>query len=326
MKRRTWMQTAAALAAGAALPAAWAEGYPSRTIRMVVPYSAGGGLDAITRVVAQAMGEILGQTIVVDNRGGGGGIIGAESVARAAPDGYTVLMAGNPELVIAQALTPANVRYNVLKDFVPITLVSESANIVIAHPSVTGSLGDILSGKVAVPGGIAVGTPGQGSPQHILLEVLQGASKEKLVHIPYKGAGPAVADVMAGQIKLGIVGAPPVLAGMKAGKLRGLAVTGHKRSALAPDVPTIEEATGVKGTENFSTWYGLLAPAGTPQPAVDALQKAVTTVLARPEIRARLAGMGTEVLALPPAAFAERMRSDIKRYDEAVRRYNIKPE
>lgn len=329
MNRRQLMQAAAAWTASGMAAGAWAQGasaYPARPIRMVVPYAAGGGLDAITRVVAQAMGELLGQSIVVDNKGGGGGVIGAESVARAAPDGYTLLMAGNPELVIAQALTPANVRYNVLKDFVPITLVSESVNILFTHPGVNASLGDLLSGKAQLPGGLAVGTPGPGSPQHITLEVLQASSKARLVHVPYKGAGPAVADVMSGQVPLGLVGAPPVLAGMRAGKLRALAVTSRQRSALAPDVPTIEEATGIKGADAFSTWYGLLAPAGTPQPVVDALQKASAAVLANAEIRTRLAGMGTEVLALPPAAFADRIRTDVKRYDEVVRRFNIKPE
>jgi len=330
MRKRTWIKAAAALAASIAVPGIRAQTpashYPARPIRMVVPYAAGGGLDAIARLVAQGMGEALGQTVIVDNRAGGGGVIGAETVARAAPDGYTVLMAGNPELVIAQALTPQNVRYDVQKDFVPINLVSESINILFAHPSVTASLADILTGKAAVPGGVAVGTPGPGSPQHITLEVLQASSKARIIHVPYKGAGPAVGDVMSGQVKFGLVGAPPVLAGMKAGKLRGLAVTGSKRSALAPELPTIEEATGVKGTENFSTWYGLLAPGNTPKEAVDALQSAVSSTLARQDVRDKLAVMGTEVQALPPAAFTERIRTDVKRYDEVVRRFNIKVE
>lgn len=330
MNKRNWILATLAVAASSTLPsAAWAEGtsdYPSRPIRMVVPYAAGGGLDSIARVIALSLGEALGQTVIVDNRAGGGGVIGAESVARAAPNGYTVLMAGNPELVIAQAVTPENVRYDIRKDFVPIMLVSESVNILFAHPSVTASLADILSGKAALPGGVSVGTPGQGSPQHITLEVMQASTKERLVHVPYKGAGPVVADVMGGQIKLGLVGAPPVLAGMKAGSLRALAVTGRKRSALAPDVPTIQEATGIQGTEDFSTWYGLLAPRNTPQPAIDALQKAMIKVLARPDVRDKLAAMGTEVLALPQAAFADRIEKDIARYDDVVRRFHIKAE
>jgi tripartite-type tricarboxylate transporter receptor subunit TctC len=297
--------------------------YPNKPIRMIVPYAAGGGLDAVTRTVVQGMSELLGQNIVVENKAGAGGTIGAEMVARAAPDGYTVLMAGNPELVIAPSLTPGTVRYNLAKDFVPIMLVSESPNIVFAHPSVASSLADILSGKTPVD---AVASPGLGSPQHIALEVLNSASKHKLTHVPYKGAGPAVADVLGGQVKLGIVGAPPLLPNIKAGKLRALAVTQAKRSPLVPDVPTVEEATGIRGMEAFTTWYGLLVPTGTPPEAVEALSKSITTVLARPEIKAKLASMGTDVVALPAAAFAERMRSDFKRYEEVVQRFNIKPE
>lgn len=297
--------------------------YPNKPIRMIVPYAAGGGLDAVTRTVVQGMSELLGQNIVVENKAGAGGTIGAEMVARAAPDGYTVLMAGNPELVIAPSLTPGTVRYNLSKDFVPIMLVSESPNIVFAHPSVASSLADILSGKTPVD---AVASPGLGSPQHIALEVLNSASKHKLTHVPYKGAGPAVADVLGGQVKLGIVGAPPLLPSIKAGKLRALAVTQAKRSPLVPDVPTVEEATGIRGMEAFTTWYGLLVPTGTPPEAVEALSKSITTVLARPEIKAKLASMGTDVVALPAAAFAERMKSDFKRYEEVVQRFNIKPE
>ena len=298
--------------------------YPSRPIRMVVPYAAGGGLDVVTRNVTQAMAEVLGQAIVIDNKAGAGGTIGAESVARAAPDGYTLLMSGNPELVIAPSLTPAAVRYNVLKDFVPIMLVAESPNIIYAHPSVTGSLADIMSGRFKVEPG--VGTPGPGSPQHVALEILNASSRQPLVHVPYKGAAPAVADAIGGQIKLGIVGAPPVLPNLKAGKLRALAVTQARRTPLAPDIPTVEEVTGLKGLEVFTTWYGLLAPAGTPPQAIEALQKAAATVLARPEMKARLASLGTDVVALPGAPFAERMRVELKRYEEVVQRFNIKAE
>jgi tripartite-type tricarboxylate transporter receptor subunit TctC len=291
---------------------------------VIAPYSAGGGLDTVARTVTHAMSEILGQAILVENKPGAGGTIGAEAVAHATPDGYTLLMAGNPELVIAPSLTPATVRYDVLKDFVPIMLVAESPNIIFANSSVTGTLADILSGKYRVEPGVA--TPGQGSPQHIALEVINASSRQKLVHVPYKGAAPAVVDVVGGQVKLGIVGAPPVLAAMKGGKLRALAVTQSKRTPLAPDVPTVEELTGIKGLDTFSTWYGLLAPAGTPPKAVEALQKAIATVLARPEMKAKLAAMGTDAVALPGRGFADRMRRELKRYDEVIRKYRIKPE
>lgn len=303
---------------------AQAPAYPTRPIRMIVPYAAGGGLDVVARNVAQAMAELLGQTIVIENKTGAGGTIGAEAVARAPRDGYTVLMAGNPELVIAPALTPTTVRYSIAKDFVPIMLVAESPNIIFTHPSVTGSLADIVTGQLTVEPG--VGTPGQGSPQHIALEVLNASSKQKLVHVPYKGAAPAVTDVIGGQIKLGIVGAPPVLPNLKSGKLRALAVTQSKRSPLAPDIPTVEEVTGIKGLEVFTTWYGLLAPAGTPPQAVEALQKAAATVLARPEMKARLAALGTDVVGLAGAQFTDRIKVELKRYEDVVQRFGIKAE
>lgn len=303
---------------------AQAPAYPTRPIRMIVPYAAGGGLDVVARNVAQAMAELLGQTIVIENKTGAGGTIGAEAVARAPRDGYTVLMAGNPELVIAPALTPTTVRYSIAKDFVPIMLVAESPNIIFTHPSVTGSLADIVTGQLTVEPG--VGTPGQGSPQHIALEVLNASSKQKLVHVPYKGAAPAVTDVIGGQIKLGIVGAPPVLPNLKSGKLRALAVTQAKRSPLAPDIPTVEEVTGIKGLEVFTTWYGLLAPAGTPPQAVEALQKAAATVLARPEMKARLAALGTDVVGLAGAQFTDRIKVELKRYEDVVQRFGIKAE
>lgn len=319
--RLTLAAVALALGGGAS---AQAPVYPNKPIRMIVPYAAGGGLDVVTRNVAQGMAELLGQPIVVENRSGAGGTIGAEAVAKAAPDGYTVLMSGNPELVIAPAVSPATVRYSVARDFAPIMLVAESPNIIFAHPSFGGNLADIVSGRMKVDP--AVGTPGQNSPQHIALEVLNGSSRQKLVHVPYKGAAPAVADAIGGQIKLGIVGAPPVLPNLKAGKLKALAVTQAKRSPLVPDIPTVEEVTGIKGLEVFTTWYGLLAPAGTPPQAVEALQKAAATVLARPEMRARLAGLGTDVVALPGAQFADRMKAELKQYEEVVQRFNIKPE
>jgi tripartite-type tricarboxylate transporter receptor subunit TctC len=299
--------------------------FPTKPIRMVVPYAAGGGLDVITRVVAQAMSEGLGQPIVVENKAGGGGMIGAETVARAQPDGYTVLMAGNPELVINPTLMPG-ARYNVTRDFVPIMLVAESPNIIVAHPSFRGSLREVIEGTYRSDGSITVGTPGNGSPQHLSIEVLKSMGKADLIHVPYKGAGPAVVDVLGGQIKLAITGAPPLLPYIRSGKLNALAVTQPKRTSLAPDIPTVEEATGIKGMEAYSTWYGLLAPTGTPPAVIDVLKKSITAVLARPDIRSKLNEMGTEVVAMPAAGFDDRMKSELKRYEDVIRRFNIKAE
>lgn len=300
--------------------------YPTKPIRMVVPYAAGGGLDAITRVVAQAMSEQLGQSIVVENKAGGGGMIGADAVAKATPDGYTVLMAGNPELVINPTLMPAGARYNVARDFIPVMLVAESPNIIVAQPTLKASLKDIMDGSYKGEGAITIGTPGQGSPQHLSVEVLKSMGKADFVHVAYKGAGPAVIDVLGGQTRLAITGAPPLLPHIKAGKLKALAVTQPKRSGLLPDIPTVEEASGYKGLDAYSTWYGLLVPTGTPAPAVDVLQKSIASALARPDVKTRINDMGSEVVALPAAAFGERMKGELKRYEEVIRRFNIKAE
>ena len=297
MKRLVSAITATiALLAGASVVAQTAN-YPNKPIRMVVPYAAGGGLDAITRVVAQAMSEGLGQSIVIDNKAGGGGMIGAESVARSQPDGYTVLMAGNPELVINPSLFPG-ARYNVTRDFVPIMLLAESPNILVAHPLLKGGLKEIMDGAYRSEGAMTVATPGLGSPQHLTVEVLKGMGKAEFVHVPYKGAGPAIIDTLGGQTRLALTGAPPLLPHIRSGKLKALAVTQPKRSSLAPDIPTVEEATGLKGLEAYSTWYGMLVPTGTPPAVIDTLQQSVATVLARPDIRAKLNDMGTEVVAL----------------------------
>lgn len=323
----TWLRRCTlALGAGALSLGALAQApaYPSKPIRLIVPYAAGGGLDGITRIVAQAMGEGLGQTFVVDNKAGGGGMIGAETVAKATPDGYTLLMAGNPELVINPVLSPS-VRYQVTRDFTPIMLVAESPNVLAAHAAVSGTLAELLDGR-AGHGPLTIGTPGQGSPQHLAIASLGSFAKATLVHVPYKGAGPAVVDTLGGQTKLALVGAPAVLPYVRTGKLRALAVTQATRSALAPDIPTVEEATGVKGLGNYTTWYGLLAPAGTPAPVVETLQASIAGVLARPDIRKKLADMGTEVVALPAAAFAERIKTDLARNELVIKRFSIRAE
>ena len=296
--------------------------YPTKPIRMIVPYAAGGGLDALTRVVAQGMSETLGQSIVIENKVGAGGMIGAEFVARAPSDGYTVLMAGNPELVITPSLLNSS-RYNVSRDFVPIMLVAESPNIIAAHPSLKASLRDIVQNIPRGDGALTIGSPGQGSPQHMTIEVLKSMGKAEWVHVPYKGAGPAIVDVLGGQTQLVLSGAPPLLQHIRSGKLKALAVTQPRRSALLPDIPTVAEVTGLTGLETYSTWYGLLAPTGTPPAIVEALHKAIAGVLARPDVRQRLQEMGTEVIGLSNPGFSDRIQAETRRYHDIIRRFNI---
>lgn len=299
--------------------------YPQKPIRLVVPYAAGGGIDAIARLVAQDLSDGLGQAVAVDNRAGAGGMIGAEFVARSQPDGYTVLFAGNPELTINPTLM-GGTRYNVGKDFIPLMLVSESPNVLVAHPSLRAGLHDIVEGTDRGDGTLSVGTPGLGTPQHLTVEVLKSLSKAQWVHVPYKGAAPAIVDVLGGQTRLVLTGAPPLLPHIKSGKLKALAVMQPRRSSLMPDIPTFEEASGLKVLESYSTWYGVLVPAGTPAQVTGPLQKALATTLARPEIRQKLQELGTEVVALPGPQFGERIRLEILRYGDVIRRFNLKAE
>jgi len=325
MKRRTMLGVLAAAPAGwLALSAKAARNYPDAPIRMIVPYAAGGGIDAVARMLAQGIGEEMHQSVVVDNRGGAGGMLGAEAAARAPADGYTVLLAGNPELTITPQLQ-GKASYSAVDDFAPVVLVSQSPNILVANPSLGAkTLREALEVARKRPGGITIGTPGNGSPQHIAVEVLRMQTGLDIVHVPYKGAGPATIAAIGGEIGFALVGAPPVLPHMNSGKLVAYAVTQPQRSPLVPNVPTIGEAMGLMQKEDFVTWYGLLAPASTPKEAIESLSKAAFAVLQRADTRSRLAALGTDLVAMPAAPFAERMRQETRRYGEVIKKFGIK--
>ncbi|MDA7416776.1 tripartite tricarboxylate transporter substrate binding protein [Xenophilus arseniciresistens] len=325
MKRRAMLRLIGAGTASAgwlALPAHSTSKYPSGPIRMVVPYAAGGGIDAVARMLAQGMADVLHQPVVVDNRGGAGGMLGAEIVARAAPDGYTVLLAGNPELTITPQLQKAS--YSAATDFKPVVLVSQSPNVLVARPSLGGKdLREALQAARQQPGGISVGTPGNGSPQHLAVEQLRAQTGLDIVHVPYKGAGPATVAALGGEVSFALVGAPPVLPHIGSGKLVGYAVTQPERSPLAPQVPTLAEALDLKQKDDFVSWYGLLTPAQVPAEAVQALARAAFAVLQRSDTRARLAALGTDLVAMPAASFAQRMQQETRRYGEVIQRLGI---
>lgn len=322
MKRRTFLGALGASSLGV-FTSVKAQGYPTSTVRTIVPYSAGGGADTVARLLAQGMSEELKQTFIVDNRAGGGGMIGADAVARSAADGYTLLLAGNPELTITPSLQKAN--YSAVSDFTPIVLVSQSPNVLVANTSLGAkTLKEALEAARKLPGGISIGTPGPGSPQHIAVEVLRSQVGKDIVHVPYKGAAPATVAVVGGELTFALVGAPPVLPHLSAGKLVGLAVTQPQRSPLLPNVPTVGEAMGIMNSDDFVTWYGLLAPSRTPREIVQALEKAAFAVLQRPDTKAKLAALGTDLVAMPSGQFAERMRSEAKYYGEIIKRLDIK--
>jgi len=324
MKRRTFLAALGASSLFGLIRAASAgEAFPSAPVKMIVPYAAGGGLDTVTRVLAKGMSEDLKQAFVVDNRPGGGGTIGAGIVSRAAPDGYTLLMAGNPELTITPWLQKA--LYSAVKDFTPIVLVAQSPNVIVASASLGGkSLRDTLNAAEGTATGIAIGTPGNGSPQHIAVEVLKAQTGLKITHVPYKGAAPAVTAVLGGEVPFALIGAPPVIPHLKSGKLIGLAVTQPKRSSLLPDIPTMGEAMNVMGNDDFVTWYGMLAPARTANDIVQTLERAAFAILKRPDTRLQFAALGTDLVAMPSAEFAERMRHDSTMYSELIKKLEIK--
>lgn len=323
MQRRTLLSALAALAAGwSSLPVHAQGSYPSKPIRMMVPYAAGGGIDAIARMLAHSMSEQLQAPIVVENRGGAGGLIGAEAVAKSTPDGYSVLFAGNPELNITPQLQKAS--YSTETDFIPIVLVAQSPTILVGNPSLSaGTLRDAFAAAQKSPGGITIGTPGNGTPQHIAVEVLRKETGLDITHVPYRGAAPATIAALGGEVGFALVGAPPALPHIQSGKLVAYAVSQPQRSPLVADIPTLGEALGVMQNDDFVAWYGLLVPAGTPAEVVETLSQAAFVALNRNETRQKLAALGSDLVAMPAAQFAERMRQEQKVYGEIIRRLGI---
>lgn len=323
MNRRTLLAALGATSLSTLGPV-WARDYPSTPIRMVVPYAAGGGIDAVARMLAQGMGEELGQSVIVDNRPGAGGTLGADSVAKAAADGYTVLLAGNSELTIGPWLQDKP-SYSAANDFTPVVLVAQSPNVLVAHPSLGAkTLRAALDAGRRLRGGLSIATPGNGTPQHIAVELLRAQTGIDIVHVPYKGAAPATTAALAGEVTMALVGAPPVLPHIGSGKLVALAVTQPQRSPLVAEVPTLGEAIGAMAEDDIVTWYGLLVPSRAPAPVVQTLERAAFAVLRRPDTRSRLATLGTDLMATPRAQFAERMRNESKRYAEIIKRFGIR--
>ena len=303
---------------------AWGQAYPSQPVRMIVPYSAGGGIDAVARLVGQSVGEALQQSFVIDNKAGAGGMLGAEAVAKAPPDGYTILFAGNPELTIAPWLQ-AKASYAPLTDFTPVVLISQSPNILVANAKLGAkTLSEALSAARNSPAGLTIGTPGNGTPQHIAVELMRAQTGMDIVHVPYKGAGPATIAALGGEVSFALVGAPPLLPHIQTGKLVALAITQPKRSPLVPNIPTIGEALGIMRDTDFVAWYGILVPARSPAEVAQKLEKAALAMLQKPEVRAKLAAMGTDVVGISGAQFAERMRTESKQYGDIVKRFGIK--
>ncbi len=284
-----------------------AQPYPSKPVRMIVPLAAGGTGDTLARVVSEEMGKLLRQPFVVENRPGSGGVIGTEAVARSAPDGYTLLSA-SPSHLIHPALRP-KVGYDPIKDFEPITVIANTHQLVVAHPSVpAASIAELIAYAKRNPGKLNYGSAGSGSATHLNMELFKTMTGVFIVHIPYRGSTQARQDLVAGEVQLAVDGLLPTLPLIKAGKLKALALTSSRRSAIAPEIPTMAEA-GVTGYAS-DTWYGIVAPAGTPKEIVASLHDAAVKAMRVPSVRERLTQQGAELVGNTPAEFRALMEKE----------------
>ncbi|MDP2296565.1 MAG: tripartite tricarboxylate transporter substrate binding protein [Pseudolabrys sp.] len=303
--------------------AAQAQTYPDRPIRLIAPFPAGGLADVLARAVGDEMSKTLGQPVIVENRAGAGGNIGAEAVARSAPDGYTLLMTSAGILTANQFLY-AKMPFDPDKDFVPVSNVADMSMMVVVSPKVEAkTLADLVKLAKANPGKLNFGSPGVGTTGHLGLALLMHAADIKLTHVPYKGAAPAITDLLAGQID-GVVDNPPtVLPHIAAGKLKPLAVAGKQRMTQLPDLPTTAEA----GIANFeaSSWFGVAAPAGTPPAIVAQLHKAIAAAVKQPVMSERFAKSGARLLGNTPDEFAKQIVADRKMWGDVIKAAGITP-
>lgn len=308
---------------GVAQTALAADNYPLRPIRMIVAYPPGGGTDRVGRVMAEQFSQRMGQNVIVDNRGGATGNIGTELAARAAPDGYTLLM-GNVAPNAVNVSLFKKLGFDPVKDFSPISLVAITPNILVAHPSMpVKTVQDLIALAKAKPGTLNFPSAGVGSSSHLAGEMLKSMTNIDMVHVPYKGGGPSLIALISGQVQVMFATLPAAMPHVKSGKLRPIAVTTAKRSQAMPDLPTIAES-GVKGYE-AATWYGLLAPARTPQPVIDRLHGETVKILAGPT-RQRLEAQGFEPDGGTPAAFAAYIKSEITKWGRVIKEAGIPAE
>jgi tripartite-type tricarboxylate transporter receptor subunit TctC len=304
--------------------AAFGQGYPSKPIRLIVPFSAGGGNDNVARLVGKALSGSLGQQVVIDNRPGAGGVLGAELAAKSAPDGYTLFLGG----VGSHAINPnlhERLPYDPIKDFAPVALLASAPLMLVVHPSVpAGSTREFIALARLKPGRLNYASNGNGSSSHLAAVMFEAMAGVEMVHVPYKGLSPALADLLSGRVQLMFSSVVAILPHIKAGKLRGLAVTASKRLALMPELPTLAES-GLAGYE-ASSWYGVLAPAGTPEEVVARLNAEMVKALDQPEVRNSLLGEGAEPVGGPPEKFAAHIKSEKERLGKLIRDAKIRLE
>lgn len=301
--------------------AALADSYPERPIKFVVPYPPGGGTDVVARIVQPRLQAVLGQSIVIENKGGAGGSLGTDIVSKAAPDGYTVLFTLSSH-TINPAIFP-KLPYDTLKDFEPVGTVASLPQLLAANPGVpVRTVADVVAQAKAAPDKFSFASVGNGSPGHLAGELMVIRTGAQMVHIPYRGGGPAVTDVIGGQVPLLWVSIPAAAQQVKAGKLRALAVSTLKRSPAFPDVPTMQEA-GVADFE-VDSWYAMLVPAKTPRAIIDKLNKALNTVLAEPAIRTQLLEQGADAVGGTPEALGKVIAAELPKWAKLAKDANIK--
>jgi tripartite-type tricarboxylate transporter receptor subunit TctC len=290
---------------------AYAQNYPTKPINLVVTYPPGGTVDAVARIIAPKLSAQLGQPIVVDNRGGAGGMIGGNIVAKSAPDGYTLMLdasnhAQNPAL-------RSRMQFDTLKDFAPISLLVKVPNLIVVYPPYqVKSVKDLISLAKAKPATINYASAGNGSSPHLAAELFDMMAGTEMVHVPYKGGGPAMVDVISGQVPLFFSSMASAMSYVKSGKMRPVAIAAKERSAALPEVPTVAEA-GLPGYEMYE-WNALFAPAGTPKPIIDRLSKEIAIVLKDPDVKGRLAGIGAEVVGSTPEALDRFRRAELEKW------------
>jgi tripartite-type tricarboxylate transporter receptor subunit TctC len=310
-----FLLAAFAALAGPARAQDQASHWPDRPVKFIVAYAPGGGVDIIARVMAQKLSAIFHQPFIVENRPGASGMIGAQSVARAEPDGYTFLVCGPAEIALNPYLQ-AGASYDPLTDLAPVSLLAWTPMLIAAHPSFAASTAAELV-KVAQATSVNFSTTGIGSPHHLTGEYINKTQSTHLVHVPYRGAAPAIADAVSGEVKLTISGMPPVVPFLQAGTLKAIAVTSQQRSKAFPNIPALAETAGFEDFD-FTTWFGILAPAATPRPIIDKLAQASAAALADDAVRAVLSTQADEPVGGTPEAFRDFIRAETTKYHRIV--------
>jgi tripartite-type tricarboxylate transporter receptor subunit TctC len=304
------------LALAALAPASQAQEYPVKPIRMVAPFAPGGATDLLARVIGQKMTERFGQSVVIDNRTGAGGNIGAELVAKSPPDGYTLLLGGVPH-AIGMSLYK-KLGYDLVRDLAPAAMIATFPSAIVLHPSLPAkSVKELIALARTQPGQLNFGSAGNGSPNHLALELFKTMAHVKMTHVPYKGTGQMVIDLVAGQVQLASMGFPAALSNVKAGKLRVIAVTSAARSPLLPDVPTVAE-TGLPGFD-VTSWYGVFAPAALSADITGKLNAEIATMVVAPDVKERLAQLGAEPAKMSPDEFGRYVKAEVVRWARVVK-------